>query len=161
MPIPTARPIRPPSAATRVSCSVAAPGGISRERRVIPPIPGSWPIPGRGIFGSKNGPSCPALEMRVKDKRNHFWRWPMESADLRFFEAVARLGVMTRAAEELHTVQSNVTARIRALEHCLGAALFERHSAGVTLTDAGRRLLPYARRVSRLLDDAARAVRDD
>jgi DNA-binding transcriptional LysR family regulator len=85
----------------------------------------------------------------------------MESADLRFFEAVARLGVMTRAAEELHTVQSNVTARIRALEHCLGAALFERHSAGVTLTDAGRRLLPYARRVSRLLDDAARAVRDD
>jgi len=43
---------------------------------------------------------------------------------------VARLGVMTRAAEELHTVQSNVTARIRALEHCLGAALFERHSAG-------------------------------
>ena len=85
----------------------------------------------------------------------------MESADLRFFEAVARLGVMTRAAEELHTVQSNVTARIRALEHGLGAALFERHSAGVTLTDAGRRLLPYARRVSRLLDDAARAVRDD
>lgn len=85
----------------------------------------------------------------------------MESADLRFFEAVGRLGVMTRAAEELRTVQSNVTARIRMLEHSLGTTLFERHSTGVTLTDAGRRLLPYARRVARLLDDAARAVRDD
>jgi DNA-binding transcriptional LysR family regulator len=85
----------------------------------------------------------------------------MESGDLRFFEAVARLGVMTRAAEELHTVQSNVTARVRALERSLGAQLFERHSAGVTLTDAGNRLLPYARRVSRLLKDAQQAARDD
>ena len=85
----------------------------------------------------------------------------MESSDLRFFEAVARLGVMTRAAAELYTVQSNVTARIRALEQNLGASLFDRHSSGVTLTDAGRRLLPYARRVSLLLDEAARAVSDD
>src|ERR1700739_2221394 len=85
----------------------------------------------------------------------------MESADLRFFEAVARLGVMTRAAAELNTVQSNVTARLRALEQRLGTALFERHAAGVTLTDAGRRLLPYAQRVSRLLEEAARAARDD
>jgi DNA-binding transcriptional LysR family regulator len=85
----------------------------------------------------------------------------VESADLRFFEAVARLGVMTRAAAELHTVQSNVTARIRALEQSLCVSLFDRHSAGVTLTDAGRRLLPYARRVSRLLDEAVRAVSDD
>jgi LysR family transcriptional regulator, cell division regulator len=85
----------------------------------------------------------------------------VESADLRFFEAVARLGVMTRAAEELHTVQSNVTARIRSLEQSLGVTLFDRRSVGVTLTDAGRRLLPYARRVSRLLDEATRAVSDD
>lgn len=85
----------------------------------------------------------------------------MESGDLRFFEAVARHGAMTRAAEELHTVQSNVTARIRALEQAVGASLFERHSVGVTLTDAGRRLLPYAQRVSRLLEEAKRAVQDD
>jgi molybdate transport repressor ModE-like protein len=85
----------------------------------------------------------------------------VESGDLRFFEAVARLGVMTRAAEELHTVQSNVTARIRALEQLLGATLFERHSGGVNLTDAGRRLLPYARHMSRLLEEAARVVQDD
>jgi DNA-binding transcriptional LysR family regulator len=85
----------------------------------------------------------------------------MESIDLRFFEAAARLGGITRAAEELHTVQSNVTARIRELEHGLGTKLFERHSGGVRLTDAGRRLLPYAQRMSLLLREAARAVRDN
>ena len=43
----------------------------------------------------------------------------MESSDLRVFEAVARLGSITAASDELHTVQSNVTARIRALENRL------------------------------------------
>jgi DNA-binding transcriptional LysR family regulator len=85
----------------------------------------------------------------------------MDSADLRIFEAVARLGVMSRAAVELNTVQSNVTARIRALEESLGCRLFERHASGVTLTEEGRRLLPYARSIPRLLRDAARAVIDD
>jgi LysR family transcriptional regulator, cell division regulator len=37
----------------------------------------------------------------------------MDAGDLRIFEAVARLGGMNRAAAELNTVQSNVTARIR------------------------------------------------
>ncbi len=45
----------------------------------------------------------------------------MDAADLRIFEAVARLGGIRRAAAELHTVQSNVTARIRALEEELGS----------------------------------------
>jgi len=85
----------------------------------------------------------------------------MDVGDLRFFEAVARLGAMSRAAAELNTVQSNVTARIRALEEGLGCRLFERHAGGVSLTNEGRRLLPYAQRIPRLLRDAARAVRDD
>ena len=68
----------------------------------------------------------------------------MDTADLKVFEAVARNGGMNRAAAELHTVQSNVTARIRALEAKLGCPLFERHSRGVALTQAGERLLPYA-----------------
>src|SRR6185312_10938542 len=85
----------------------------------------------------------------------------MDSADLRVFEAVERLGVMSRAAVELNTVQSNVTTRIRALEKNLGCRLFERHASGVTLTDEGRRLLPYARNIRRLLHDAASAVLDD
>jgi LysR family transcriptional regulator, cell division regulator len=85
----------------------------------------------------------------------------MDAADLRVFEAVARLGGMSRAAAELNTVQSNVTGRIRQLEDELGTPLFQRHSRGVTLTAAGRRLLPYAARARRLLADARRAVLDD
>lgn len=85
----------------------------------------------------------------------------MDVDDLRLFEAVARLGGMNRAATELNTVQSNVTARVRALEDELGCALFSRHSRGVTVTEAGMRLLPFARRLAALLADAARAVRDD
>lgn len=85
----------------------------------------------------------------------------MDSSDLRVFEAVARLGGMNRAAQDLHTVQSNVTARIRQLEDSLGEQLFERHSRGASLTAAGRRLLPYAQRVALLLDEARRAVADD
>jgi LysR family transcriptional regulator, cell division regulator len=85
----------------------------------------------------------------------------MDATDLRVFEAVAKLGGMSRAAAGLNTVQSNVTAHIRRLEDELGTALFQRHSRGVTLTAAGRRLLPYAVRVGSLLADARRAAIDD
>ena len=85
----------------------------------------------------------------------------MDSADLRVFEAVARTGGIGRAAQELHTVQSNVTTRVRLLEQDLGTPLFVRHSRGVSLTPAGRRLLPYAERVRDLLAQAHRAVADD
>lgn len=84
----------------------------------------------------------------------------MDAGDLRIFEAVARLGSMSKAALELNTVQSNVTVRIRTLEEELGMALFIRTNRGVTLTVAGQRLLPYASRVSRVLEDARRAVAD-
>jgi molybdate transport repressor ModE-like protein len=84
----------------------------------------------------------------------------MEYADLRVLEAVARHGSMNRAAAELHTVESNVTARIRALEEQIGAALFERNSRGVVLTAAGQRLLPYAARLGALLKEATDAARD-
>jgi len=54
----------------------------------------------------------------------------MDAGDLRVFETVARLGGMNRAATELHTVQSNVTARIRLLEDELGTTLFQRNAEG-------------------------------
>ncbi|HEX7227630.1 MAG TPA: LysR family transcriptional regulator, partial [Candidatus Binatia bacterium] len=82
----------------------------------------------------------------------------MESSNLRVFEAVARLGSITAASDELHTVQSNVTARIRALENELGTVLFRRHSRGVVLTPAGERLLPYAVQIAQLLKDAVKIV---
>ena len=85
----------------------------------------------------------------------------MDAADLRVFQAVADTGSMNKAALELNTVQSNVTARIKSLEDEIGLALFERTNRGVTLTAAGQRLLPYATRAARLLDDARRAVADE
>lgn len=85
----------------------------------------------------------------------------MDLMELRIFAAVARLGGMNKAAQELNTVQSNVTARIRLLEKELGTALFQRHSRGVTLTAAGQRLLPFAAQAQHLLEDARRATLDD
>src|SRR5438045_36203 len=84
----------------------------------------------------------------------------VESSDLLVFETVARAGGISRAALELHTVQSNVTARVRLLEQELGVPLFHRHSRGVTLTSAGETLLPYATRVRLLLAEARRALDD-
>ncbi len=85
----------------------------------------------------------------------------MNSTDLAFFSAVAGAGGMGRAASALNTVQSNVTAHIRALETELGAPLFHRSKKGVTLTAAGERLLPYARQVAQLLREAQAVVSDD
>jgi LysR family transcriptional regulator, cell division regulator len=85
----------------------------------------------------------------------------VELSDLLTFSAVARNGGITRASEELKTVQSNVTQRVKALEAEMGVALFERHSRGMTLTGAGRRLLPYAQRMAALSREAMLATRDD
>lgn len=85
----------------------------------------------------------------------------MELTDLLTFSTVARTGGITRAAAELNTVQSNVTQRVKALESEIGTALFERHSRGMTLTGAGRRLLPYAQQMAALSREAVLAARDD
>jgi DNA-binding transcriptional LysR family regulator len=85
----------------------------------------------------------------------------MELSDLVTFSTVARLGGVTRAADELNTVQSNITQRVKALEAEIGTPLFERHSRGMTLTGAGRRLLPYAQRLAALSREAVLAARED
>jgi LysR family transcriptional regulator, cell division regulator len=84
----------------------------------------------------------------------------MDARDLAVFAAVAQTGGITRAARTLHTVQSNVTQRIRLLEAELGVPLFHRRSRGVTLTSAGEQLLPYAERIGRLIDEARRVATD-
>jgi DNA-binding transcriptional LysR family regulator len=76
----------------------------------------------------------------------------MEFYQLRGFVAVAESGHLTRAAERLHLSQPALSAQIKALEDELGVQLFERGSAGMTLTAAGKRLLPEA---AQLLADAA------
>ncbi|RKT88921.1 DNA-binding transcriptional regulator, LysR family [Saccharopolyspora antimicrobica] len=85
----------------------------------------------------------------------------MELSDLRIFAAVARAGGITRAAAELHTVQSSVSARVAGLERELGAALLRRHARGVALTPAGEQFLDHARRIIALADEAVRIVRDE
>jgi len=84
----------------------------------------------------------------------------MDAGDLTVFAAVARAGSITKAAQTLNTVQSNVTQRIRLLEAELGVPLFHRHSRGVTLTSAGTQLLPYAERIGRLMSEAKLAAGD-
>ena len=71
----------------------------------------------------------------------------MELYQLRSFAAVAELGQLTRAAERLHVSQPALSAQIKALEDELSVLLFERGAGGMTLTAAGRQLLPEAERV--------------
>jgi len=82
----------------------------------------------------------------------------LESTHLRVFSTVAQYGSITRAAQALHTVQSNVTMHIKALEAELGVSLLHRNRRGVTLTRAGERLMPYAIKTQGLLAEARNAV---
>lgn len=69
------------------------------------------------------------------------------------FEASARLGSVSRAAEELNITQAAVSRQIRLLEEDLGVELFERRNRGVYLTEAGRQ---FSRVLSNALGDVAR-----
>lgn len=63
-------------------------------------------------------------------------------AAIRAFEAAARLGSFTRAADELHMTQAAVSYQIKQLERRLGLSLFHRQPRQVVLTPAGQRLAP-------------------
>ncbi|MGG7220285.1 LysR family transcriptional regulator [Bacillus sp. ATD] len=82
----------------------------------------------------------------------------MESGDLKIFQAVAREGSITKAAQMLNYVQSNVTARIHNLEEDLNIRLFHRTNRGMKLTAAGENLLQYADQVLLLLDEAEKSA---
>ncbi|BAX95510.1 putative transcriptional regulator, LysR family protein [Mycobacteroides stephanolepidis] len=55
----------------------------------------------------------------------------MELSDITHFLAVAEAGGISRASKQLHTVQSNVSSHIKALEDELGVELFRRHARGL------------------------------
>jgi DNA-binding transcriptional LysR family regulator len=82
----------------------------------------------------------------------------MELRRLEHFVAVAEERNFTRAARRLHLVQSALSVSIRTLEGELGARLFERTTREVALTDAGRVLLPEARRTLEAAASAQAAV---
>jgi DNA-binding transcriptional LysR family regulator len=65
---------------------------------------------------------------------------------LECFLVVAKLGNVSRAAEEMFLTQPTLTARLQALEHEVGNQLFVRTKRGMRLTEAGREFLPYAER---------------
>ncbi|MCX7151175.1 MAG: LysR family transcriptional regulator [Proteobacteria bacterium] len=60
---------------------------------------------------------------------------------LMVFEAVARLGSLTRASEELHLAQPTVSVQMKKLSESMGVKLLRMSGRGVELTDAGRELL--------------------
>jgi len=82
----------------------------------------------------------------------------MESGDLKIFQAVAREGSVTKAAQKMNYVQSNVTARIQHLESELGVPLFRRSNRGMELTPAGENLLSYADKILNLMGEAAQTT---
>ncbi|MEU4036225.1 LysR family transcriptional regulator [Streptomyces collinus] len=82
----------------------------------------------------------------------------MELRLLVTFEKVAAVGSFTRAAAELAYAQSSVTSQVRALESSLGTELFDRLGSRIRLTEAGERLLPYARQIIELTEEARTAV---
>ena len=77
------------------------------------------------------------------------------------FRAAARALSFSRAATALHYAQSTVSAQIHSLEERLGVALFDRLGRQVVLTDAGRRLLPWAERLLALSAEAHGDVTGD
>lgn len=80
---------------------------------------------------------------------------------LRHFLAVSRCGSLVAAAQELHCVPSNVSARLRQLEAQLGVALFQRQAQRLRLTAAGTRLLPHAEQLEQLCRAAWSSVQED
>ena len=74
---------------------------------------------------------------------------------LRAFEATARLGSLTLAAEELCVTHGAVSRHIRTLEEWAGAPLFDRVGKKLKLTEAGRR---YRDEVTSAFDDIAVAT---
>src|SRR5213593_3249929 len=80
----------------------------------------------------------------------------METRQLEYFVAVAEELSFTRAAQRLYTVQSTVSAAVRALETDLKTTLFDRSTRRVTLSAAGLALLPEAKAA---LEEASTGLR--
>ncbi|MDO9454158.1 MAG: LysR family transcriptional regulator [Stagnimonas sp.] len=82
----------------------------------------------------------------------------MDTQALSAFLEVADTASFSKAAERLFLSQPAVSKRIATLEDQLGRQLFDRVGRQISLTDAGRALLPYARRVLHDIEDGRRAL---
>ena len=77
---------------------------------------------------------------------------------LRSFVSVIDAGGFTRAGERVHRTQSTVSQQIRRLEETVGQSLLSRDGKRATPTEAGERLLSYARRMLSLAEEARDAL---
>ncbi|CAB4920998.1 MAG: LysR family transcriptional regulator [Actinobacteria bacterium] len=80
-----------------------------------------------------------------------------------YFLAAVEHGSFAAAAEAEHVAQPSLSEQVRRLEHILGVTLFVRTNRRLQITEAGRALLPAARRTlddARALADSARTVRE-
>src|SRR5450756_423525 len=82
----------------------------------------------------------------------------MNITQLRAFVTVVEAGSFSEAARQMGLSQPAVTMQIQGLETDLGVTLMERRYRKVDLTEAGRSLLPYARRVLAELDSAREEI---
>src|SRR5437773_6451198 len=84
----------------------------------------------------------------------------MEIDQIETFLAVGTFGGFNRTAKALWVSQPSVSAGSKALEESLGATLFTRSRAGLTLSEAGRILKPYAEQLLRTASLARQAVHE-
>ena len=86
------------------------------------------------------------------------WKLVASPRHLLVFEAAARAGSFTRAAQEMNVQQPAVSAAIKQLEDALGVTLFQRAHRSVTLTPAGERLFTDVSGAFERILDSARAL---
>lgn len=79
---------------------------------------------------------------------------------LQVFEAVARLGSFTRAAEELYLAQPTVSMQLKKLADTVGMPLFEQNGIRIHLTDTGREVYAACHEVFRAMADLEMKVAD-
>lgn len=84
----------------------------------------------------------------------------MDLYKLRYFLCVAKHESMTRAAEDLHITQPNLSRAIASLEEELGATLFERSRGKLKLNRRGELLRDSVEKTLKELDDSVQAVRE-
>ena len=84
----------------------------------------------------------------------------MDLKQLETFVQVAELGGFTRAATVLRIAQPALSRQVRALEIELRQPLFNRHGRGVTLTEAGKRLLAHSRGILQQVQRARQDMED-
>ncbi|GHO98190.1 LysR family transcriptional regulator [Reticulibacter mediterranei] len=84
----------------------------------------------------------------------------MDLLQLRYFQVVARLEHMTKAAEELFIAQPSLSKTIRRLEREMGVPLFERQGRVIRLNTFGKTFLAHVETMFRELEEGQRKVRD-